>query len=55
MKRKPGNKLINLQIHIKGTKKVVKLCVGQHTFIKEIENMLAEELGLDLLRTSISL
>lgn len=55
MKKKPGNKPINLDIHIKGTHRTVKLVVGQHTFIKEIENMVAENLNLDLLRTSLFL
>lgn len=53
MKKKEPNKIINLQIHLQGTKQHYAFKVGQHTFIKEIQNLLAEQIGLDMLRAQI--
>ena len=37
------------------TKKILGFRVGIHTFIKEIENLVADQLGLDIIRANLSL
>ena len=42
-------------MHIVNTDKVFGFRVGIHTYIKEIEHLISNELCLDLLRTNLEL
>eukprot|EP00825_Cyclidium_porcatum_P047235 TRINITY_DN7630_c0_g2_i1.p1 TRINITY_DN7630_c0_g2~~TRINITY_DN7630_c0_g2_i1.p1 ORF type:complete len:254 (+),score=25.97 TRINITY_DN7630_c0_g2_i1:145-906(+) len=55
MKKREPNYILNVRIFIEGQKKVLGFKVGVHTFIKELENKIADALGLDMIRTSISI
>lgn len=55
MKKKAPNYLIKLQVGLVDTNRVFGFRVGIHSFIKEIENLIADELGMDLLRTNLEL
>lgn len=55
MKKKAPNYLIKLQVSIVNTNRVYGFRVGIHSYIKEIENLIADEMGMDLLRTNLEL
>ncbi|CAK61475.1 unnamed protein product (macronuclear) [Paramecium tetraurelia] len=54
MLKKEPNRQIDLTLVLNATKQKIKLSVGIHTTLKEVANLLAEELTLDVFRTRIS-
>jgi hypothetical protein len=42
MKKKPYNKLIQVSVNVLNTKQILGFRVGIHTFVKEVENLIAD-------------